>query len=55
MARCSACHYYKNNMCIAFKPKIEKKPFGFPLRYNPKQIKCQSYKERTFDFNWKHL
>lgn len=55
MARCSACHYYKNNMCIAFKPKIEKKPFGFPLRYNPKQIKCQSYKERTFDFNWNHL
>lgn len=53
--RCTGCHYYKNNMCICNKPKVQNRPFGFPLKFNPHYISCNSYKKREFEFDWDHL
>lgn len=54
---CFDCHYYCQSMCIHKNPKVERKQFGFPLRYNPNKIQCQSFIRKTIDdeIAWDHM
>lgn len=54
---CRNCHYYTQKMCIHRNPQVERKQFGFPFRYNPNKINCQSYETRTIDddISWEHM
>lgn len=55
---CSTCNYYKKNMCICTKPKIQNKPFGFPFKFQPQDIKeCNSWEKENIDkwALWEHM
>ena len=49
-SRCQECHFYCQSMCIHKKPSIEKRPFGFPFKYNPKRIQCHDD-----EITWEHM
>lgn len=56
-SRCQECHFYCQSMCIHKNPSIEKRPFGFPFKYNPKRIQCHSYEKKSIDdeITWEHM
>lgn len=54
---CTSCQSYKKQMCICKSPAVNNKPFGFPFRYSPKAINCQSWKGKKplDDITWAHM
>lgn len=54
---CYDCNYFKKKMCVAHKPEVPNKPFGFPFKFNPREIHCHSWVKENIDkwVSWDHL